>query len=174
MHDGVDEPNPFLVNNPDGEQVEKPKMKRKYALKPEDLAQPGVGLDQLYIQSVIFGNKQGKMKLKGKGHEVNDLEKIMSMYHNWHSELAPKLEFSYFAERLSKMSTKKEVKEHMEKLRGVYRGDTDHFVPFGSEPDNMLNLKDGFDMNPLPEMEQPTPSGAKTTDKNEGIPNFSY
>ena len=100
MHDGVDEPNPFLVNNPDGEQVEKPKMKKKYALKPEDLAQPGVGLDQLYIQSVIFGNKQGKMKLKGKGHEVNDLEKIMSMYHNWHSELAPKLEFSYFAERL--------------------------------------------------------------------------
>ena len=94
------------------------------------------------------------MKLKGKGHEAQDLDKIMSMYHNWHMEMAPKLEFGYFAERLSKFSGKKEVKEHMDKLRGVYRGDVDHFVPFGSEPDNLVNLKDGFDsIPPVGEME---------------------
>ena len=43
---GVDgEPNPFLANNPDGpESKEKPK-KKQWTLKPEDLVQPGVGLD---------------------------------------------------------------------------------------------------------------------------------
>ena len=117
------------------------------------------------------------MKLKGKGNEVNDLNKIMDMYRNWHMELAPKIEFGYFAERLSKFSSNKEVKAHMEKLRGVYRGEVDHFVPFGSEPDNLINLKDGFDNNPpVGELEQPMPivNGARATDKNEGIPNFSY
>ena len=117
------------------------------------------------------------MKLKGKGHELHDIEKIMSMYRNWHMELKPKSEFGYFTEQLSKLSTKKEVKDHMEKLRGVYRGDTDHFVPFGNEPDSLVNLKDGFDVKaPEAEMMQPTPnvSGARATDKNEGIPQFSY
>ena len=88
------------------------------------------------------------MKLQGKGHELNDLNKIMTMYRNWHSEFAPKLEFSYFAERLSKFSSKNEVKTHMEKLRGVYKGDVDHYIPFGNEPDNLVNLKDGFEAPP--------------------------
>ena len=70
------------------------------------------------------------------------------MYRNWHMEFAPILEFSYFANRLSKFGTNREVKAHMEKLRGVYRGDVDHFVPFGNEPENLINLKDGFDTSP--------------------------
>ena len=99
----------------------------------------------------------------------------MNMYRNWHFELAPKLEFGYFAERISKYSGNKDVKAHMEKLRGVYKGDVDHFVPFGDGPDNLINLKDGFDSHaPAGEMEQPMASGARATDKNEGIPNFSY
>ena len=69
------------------------------------------------------------------------------MYRNWHFELAPKLEFGYFAERISKYSGNKDVKAHMEKLRGVYKGDVDHFVPFGDGPDNLINLKDGFDLS---------------------------
>ena len=148
-------------------------------MKPEDLVVPGGGLDQLYMQSVIFGKKQGKLKLRGKGHEASDLDKIMNMYRGWHREFAPKLEFSYFAERLSKFSNSKDIREHMEKLRGVYKGETDHYVPFGNIPDGQINLKDYFE-NHLAvgqgdqSMQINLTSGAKATDKNEGIPNFSY
>ena len=47
---GQEEPNPFLVNNPDGgNESKKPKKTRAFALKPEDVVQPGLGLDRLYI-----------------------------------------------------------------------------------------------------------------------------
>ena len=117
------------------------------------------------------------MKLRGKGHEASDLDKIMNMYRGWHREFAPKLEFSYFAERVSKFSNSKDVKEHMEKLRGVYKGETDHYVPFGNIPDGQINLKDYYETHlAVGQADQPMQitSGAKATDKNEGIPNFSY
>ena len=100
----------------------------------------------------------------------------MNMYRNWHMELKPKSEFSYFAEQLSKYSGKKEVKEHMEKLRNVYRGDVDHFVPFGPDPDTLINLKDGIDPPPATNTAQPAQNGSipKATDKNDDIPQFSY
>ena len=132
--DAQDDQNPFLQNQ-DQEEPSKKKTGRRFAIKPEDLAMPGGALDQLYLQSVIFGKKQGKLKLQGKGHEASDLDKIMNMYRGWHREIAPKFEFSYFAERLSKFSNSKDVKEHMEKLRGVYKGEVDHFMPFGNMPD---------------------------------------
>ena len=45
-----EEPNPFLANNPDdGTDSKKPKKTRAYALKPDDIVQPGLGLDRLYI-----------------------------------------------------------------------------------------------------------------------------
>ena len=57
MIGGQEEPNPFLANNPDAAEQPKPKRKMAYSLKSENLVEPGVGLDQLYIKSVIFGKK---------------------------------------------------------------------------------------------------------------------
>ena len=67
----------------------------------------------------------------------------------------------------------------MEKLRNVYKGDVDHFVPFGPMPDNLINLKEGIEPPLVPNMVQPvqptsTGSIPRATDKNEGIPQFSY
>jgi len=71
--------------------------------------------------------------LRGKGHEAGDLNKIMGMYKKWHMDFAPKYQFDYFTDRMTKMSSDKSVKIHLSKLRDVYKGEADHLVEFGGE-----------------------------------------
>ena len=47
----------------------------------------------------------------------------MQVFHNWHGQYMPKLEFNYFVERINKNSEKAVCKEHMAKLRKVYTGE---------------------------------------------------
>ena len=108
--------------------------------------------------------------MKGKGYELHDIEKVMNMYRNWHMELKPKSEFGYFAEQLSKMSGKREIKDHMEKLRGVYRGELDHFVPGNDGTD--INLKEGLPAAPV--QAAPEASGAQGFNKEAENAQFSY
>ena len=105
-----------------------------------------MGLNQLYIQSVIKGGKQNELKLRGKGHEASDLNKIIQLYKKWHMNFAPKYQFSYFTDRMTKMSSDKTVKSHMSKLRSVYQGEDDHMVEFAGE---QVSLKD-FNFNGVP------------------------
>ena len=42
-------------------------------------------------------------------------------------QFAPKLQFDYFVQRVQKMGTKKQVQEHMQKLRQVYKGESEVF-----------------------------------------------
>jgi hypothetical protein len=77
-------------------------------------------LKNLYKKFVI--EKDKNLQLKGKGHEASDLRKVMKVFKTWHFEAYPKLEFSYFAERLHKKGNGKEIKAFMSKLRNVYKG----------------------------------------------------
>lgn len=90
-------------------------------------------MNRLYIDSVIRGGKENQLKLRGKGHEASDLAKIMGMYKKWHMDMAPKYQFDYFNDRMTKMSSDKLVKVHLSKLRDVYKGVADHIVEFGGE-----------------------------------------
>lgn len=63
-------------------------------------------------------------QLKGKGHEVSDLKKVMDVYKHWHMIHCPKLENSFFIEKVRKMHSKdKEVGVHLQKLRNHYKGE---------------------------------------------------
>ena len=42
-------------------------------------------------------------------------------------QFAPKLQFDYFVQRVQKMGTKKQVQEHIQKLRQVYKGESEVF-----------------------------------------------
>jgi hypothetical protein len=62
-------------------------------------------------------------KLRGKGHEISDLQKIVSHYKNWHMQHCPKLEYYYFLEKIQKMGKDKEVEQYLNKLRNHYKGE---------------------------------------------------
>lgn len=134
-----EEENPFLQNAEDAAAEEARKKKARFKITAEDLAEGPLGLNYLYIESVIRGGKQGQLKLRGKGHEASDLNKMMSMYKKWHMSFAPKYHFDYFTDRMTKMSSDKTVKVHLSKLRNVYKGEEDHMFEFGGE---QINLKD--------------------------------
>ena len=165
--------NPFLQGNNDAVAEEVKKKQQRFKITSEDLTDGPMGLNQLYIQSVIKGGKQNELKLRGKGHEASDLNKIIQLYKKWHMNFAPKYQFSYFTDRMTKMSSDKTVKSHMSKLRSVYQGEDDHMVEFAGE---QVSLKD-FHFNGVPSNskdKENTQNGVKATDKKEGIPYFSY
>ncbi len=50
------------------------------------------------------------LQMKGKGHELSDFNRVMKVLRGWHFEAMPKIEVSYFAERMQKAGNEKEVK----------------------------------------------------------------
>jgi hypothetical protein len=76
-------------------------------------------LKQLYK----YFNLDESLNLKGVGNEVSDFNKVMRIYKNWHFEVGSKLEFGYFCARVTKAGEEKEVRDFMNKLRKVYKGD---------------------------------------------------
>lgn len=118
--DGLDKENDINQMN---DKDQKKKLPRKPMLKfnAEFLMENPYGLKKLYKSAVI--DKEKNLNLKGPGHEISDLRKVMNVYKNWHYEAYPKLEFSYFAERLQKLGTDKNMKAFMPKLRRFYKGD---------------------------------------------------
>lgn len=89
--------------------------------------------------------------MKGKGHELSDFNRVMKVLRGWHFEAMPKIEVSYFAERMLKAGNEKEVKPFIQKLRNVYKG---------------LEVLDEF--NPTAEEQQQTGPGEKQAPKPQG------
>ena len=104
------------------DEKEKKKVTRKPQIKldPEFLVDGPRGLRRLYKHMVVDADKN--LQLKGKGHEVSDLNRVMKVMRGWHFEAMPKLEISYFAERLQKVGNDKATKAFMSRLRNVYKG----------------------------------------------------
>jgi hypothetical protein len=97
-----------------------------------------------------------KIKLKGKGHELSDFSKLIQTYKNWHMQFAPKLKFEFATSKINGYSGKKDVLEHVGKLRQVYKGELDLFFDpqpnkatddakasdlFASKPSNQFNIE---------------------------------
>ena len=108
--------------NEEKKEEEKKKPVRKPVLKldPALLTENPRGLKHLYRQTVIDGDKN--IQLKGKGHEVSDFNRVMKVLRGWHFEVMPKLEVSYFADRMQRVGNHKDVKQFLNKLRSVYKG----------------------------------------------------
>ncbi|KAI8929349.1 replication fork protection component Swi3-domain-containing protein [Entophlyctis helioformis] len=57
-----------------------------------------------------------KLRLKGKGHELQDLNKVLMIYKIWGLELFPKLAFPDFVERLERVCRERRVRLYMAQL----------------------------------------------------------
>jgi hypothetical protein len=95
-----------------------------------DLCDKETGLNSLYTDLVL--NRE-KLNLKGKGHELSDFQKLMTVYKKWHMNFAPKLQFDFAISKVQKMGSKKQVIEHMFKLRQVYKGESEVFWELPSQ-----------------------------------------
>lgn len=110
---------------PEGE-ADKKEEKKKAPRKPLIKMDPGFlidnpnGLKLLYKHSVIDAEKN--LKMKGKGNELSDFNRVMRVMKQWHFEAMPKIEINYFAERVGKVGNDKAVKAFMSRLRNVYKG----------------------------------------------------
>ncbi|CAO3639964.1 unnamed protein product [Cunninghamella blakesleeana] len=61
------------------------------------------------------------LKFKGKGHEVEDLKKMMIYYKVWANQLYPRLNFTDFADRVMKVTSKKQCKIVLDQWRDEYK-----------------------------------------------------
>ena len=145
-----DNPQPEEAKNPFAEEAEgevKVEAKKPRAniitLKSDDLCQNPLGLTYLYqrfVDNPVSGEKgthNSKLKLKGKGHELSDFNRIMDVYKNWHATYMPKLEYNYFVERISKNSGNRVCREQMVKLRKVYTGQEALFFELVAEQNDL-------------------------------------
>ena len=76
----IDAENPFaqMDANANGSEPAKKKAAPR-VFTEDDLISKPEGLNSLYTKFVIE-----QVPLKGKGHELGDLNRIMSVYKNWH------------------------------------------------------------------------------------------
>lgn len=138
--DGADYDEPKVRR--DDEAVEapsKPKVKR-VVLNP----QPKLDADRLKSDKglVLLVKEHEKIRLKGKGHEAEDLDKIMFTLEHWGHRLFPKLHFDDFLERCEQLGHKKPVSVFVKKMRmGMPLGISSEFVD-----DEDDGVQRGFDI----------------------------
>lgn len=117
----------------------KPKVKR-VVLNP----QPKLDADRLKSEKGLIQlvKEHEKIKLKGKGHEAEDLDRIMFSLEHWAHRLFPKLNFDDFLERCEQLGHKKAVSVFVKKIRlGMPLGISSEFV--NDEEDD--GVERGFD-----------------------------
>ena len=100
---------------------EAPKVIRKgQGYKAENLLEDTTGINLLFktmtIQSETIDH------LRGKGHEVSDLNNIVNIFKTWHLNHNPKTEYYYFLERVRNHLSDKAVPPYLQKLRNHYKG----------------------------------------------------
>ncbi|KAJ3295633.1 hypothetical protein HK104_002438 [Borealophlyctis nickersoniae] len=62
-----------------------------------------------------------KIKFKGKGHGVEDLEKLMTFYNIWAHNLFPKMNFQDFVQKTEKVCRERRVRIFMQSVLNEYR-----------------------------------------------------
>ncbi|CDW88024.1 timeless-interacting protein [Stylonychia lemnae] len=141
-----------------GNRIEEQKKKKprvpRIKLDHNYLIDNPLGMKNLYKTMVI--DKDKNLQFRGAGHEHSDFKKLMNVYKNWHFEAMPKLEFSFFAERLIKAGNDKAMRVYMSKLRQIYKGDlmTDEFADLYKQAEKPTDSKSIND-KPNPEGDKP-------------------
>ncbi|KAH9317798.1 hypothetical protein KI387_019567, partial [Taxus chinensis] len=97
---------------PTEKQAQVPKVKKplRRALTPDLLlSNEGLGYVLEHIPRMVH--------IKGRGHEVTDLGKLMEAYIHWHSRMLPSVSFPYFVERVEKVGCTRRVRTCIRDLR---------------------------------------------------------
>jgi hypothetical protein len=78
---------------------------------------------------VALKEAQKQMKIKGRGHEKDDLNQIMFTLESWSHRLFPKLNFPDFLEKMEMLGKKKIVSTYVKKIRlGMTLKDDGDFI----------------------------------------------
>jgi hypothetical protein len=106
------------------------------------------------------------LKIKGEGHEMTDLKRMMDMFREWHRKFYPSYRFDYFIKRLQSLSGKDDLPSFMETMRTLHkRGNVQ-----GSEP--MMRAPDGIEPPRFnePREEDPMEESKIDAPRREGVP----
>lgn len=77
------------------------------------------------------------VKFRGKGHEAEDLIRIMSRLEHWSHRLFPKFQFDDFLEKVEKLGTKKVVQNYVKRLRMGLEDDDDNRPPRSEDEEDV-------------------------------------
>ena len=92
-----------------------------FSYKNDKLVEDPTGMRNIF--STFTMEPKTVDSLRGKGHDLSDLNKIVSHYRAWHISHCPKLEYYFFLEKVQKMGKDKEVEAYLSKLRNHYKGE---------------------------------------------------
>lgn len=92
------------------------------------------------------------MKIKGPGHEVEDLKSFLEAYVHWHSRILPYYSFKQFVEKVAKVGASRRVRMCVHDLKNkVARGDELKLTPEDHNLDSAQADKDPFLDNDMPQ-----------------------
>ncbi|CAI2381182.1 unnamed protein product [Moneuplotes crassus] len=85
-------------------------------LTPDRLIADQNGLRALYTDIKY------SLEVKGPGHEITDLKRLLNVYRAWHHKIMPKYTFGYFVKQLRVLGQKIEVVDSLEQFRNLHKG----------------------------------------------------
>jgi hypothetical protein len=112
MEEDLEDPANEAEEQPQHIEPKKPKVPRKALLNEERLISDK-GLKLLYEAMRSFKVMDGGRK---------DLGRLMSVYRDWHFQLASRMTFENFLKKCRALGSKPSVKAHMNRVRLVHEG----------------------------------------------------
>ncbi|KAI1301427.1 TIMELESS-interacting protein [Halotydeus destructor] len=108
--------------NPAEEAIEVPAPSEARVIKAKRIVKnPRLKLDSKMLKTskglIVLQEAQKNLKLKGKGHEKEDLDKIMFTIEHWAHRLFPQYTFDDFLEKTEKLGTTREISTYLNQAR---------------------------------------------------------
>lgn len=95
----------------------KPKNRKALnTLKMQNLTNPNTGLSSLYNLTTKF---KSDIIAKSKVNPVSGMTRFLKIAREWAFQLNPKYEHEYLLERIAKLGTESEIRDHMNTLRDI-------------------------------------------------------
>lgn len=114
--DATEEQNGETEMKPEGiEDIPLAVTKKKRTLKPRPTLNPRKLMGERGIPALQ--KEFEHVKFKGRGHEVEDLDSLLSHLEHWAHRLHPKMTFDDCLEKIERLGHKKEIQVCMKKLR---------------------------------------------------------
>ncbi|CAI2380761.1 unnamed protein product [Moneuplotes crassus] len=85
-------------------------------LTPERLTENEDGFSSLY------NDIKYNLIIKGEGHEITDLQRLMNIYRGWHNKVMPKYKFDHFVKQLRVQGKEPQVLNSLEQYRKLHKG----------------------------------------------------
>nr|CAH8823937.1 unnamed protein product [Trichobilharzia regenti] len=113
-----------------------------------------------------------KVKFRGKGHEFQDLEKLLYVYEAWANRVVPRLTFPEVVERLEHVGSKREIHVALDRLRnGIWPpyASNEQVEPSEDESEREHEDPDALWRSVIESVPQNTPTAKNTPPKTNDV-----